>query len=100
MQTAVLIPQDEEYTELNLQPGTLDIGRAAGNHIRLDDPTISQYHARIITYFHESFLIDLSSEGGSFLNGERVIKHSLQQGDLIQLGNQHFVVKIPRDWPV
>lgn len=83
---------------ISLVPGIIDIGRAAENHIVVDEPDISQYHARIITYFHESFLIDLSSEHGTYLNGERVVKHSIKDGDVIQVGEHLFVVKSPQDW--
>ena len=92
MQSALQTPLIEELTELTLAPGTLDIGRAAGNHIAIDDPAVSQYHARIVTYFHESFLLDLNSEHGTFLNGERIIKHSIKEGDEIQFGAHRFVV--------
>ena len=97
MQTALLkTPTNLIESELVLVPGTLEIGQAKDNHIRLDGSDISQYHLRIVTYFQESYLIDLNSEGGTFLNGERVIKHSLKPGDTIQLGHYSFKVMAPR----
>ena len=81
--------------ELQLKPGIINIGHSADNDIRLSMADISTYHARIVTYFHQAVLMDLSSETGTFLNGERVIKHSLKTGDVIQLGHQTLVVRLP-----
>lgn len=97
MQTALHLPTETD-AELILVPGTLEIGQAEGNDIQLDAQGISQYHAKIVTYFQESYLIDLSSETGTYLNGERIIKHSLKSGDVIQLGNYRFMVKAPSEW--
>ncbi len=99
MQTAVQKkPSNGITSDLVLVPGVLEIGRAGQNHICLDSPSISHYHAKIVTYFHESYLIDLSSEEGTFLNGKRVIKHSLKPGDIIQLGEYSFKVRSPSEW--
>lgn len=84
--------------ELFLVPGVLDIGRASENHIQLDDVSISSYHAKIVTYFHESFIIDLDSSNGIYLNGKRVYKHSLKVGDKLQVGNYYLVIKPAKDW--
>lgn len=97
MQTA-LQRQPETDSILVLVPGTLEIGRNEANHIHLDSLNVSEYHARIVTYFQESYLIDLSSETGTYLNGERIIKHSLKSGDIIQLGDYRFLVRAPGDW--
>ena len=93
---------EKRYTdsplELLLKPGILDIGHAADNDIRLPDPDISAYHARIVTYFHQAFVIDLSSESGTYLNGQRVIKHSLKDGDILQLGHLQLFIQLPSNF--
>lgn len=98
MQAALQTSFDRAATELSLIPGILEIGQAEGNNIQILGHGVSEYHARIVTYFQESFLIDLSSESGTFLNGRRIIKHSIKAGDIIQLGEHCFVVKAPCDW--
>ncbi len=94
MRTAEGLFQTTIESELWLRPGELSIGRAADNDIALNEPAISDYHARFITYFHQSYLIDLSSESGSFVNGQRIVRHSLRNGDVVQLGNHQFKIRI------
>lgn len=86
----------EDVTELTLKPGIINLGRAGDNDIKLSDPDCADYHAQILTYFHQSFLIDLSGSAGSYLNGKTIIKHSLSPGDLITLGQHTFKVTSPQ----
>jgi pSer/pThr/pTyr-binding forkhead associated (FHA) protein len=97
MQTAASLQTDYPITELTLNPGIFTIGCAADNDIVLNEPGISDYHAKLVTYFHQSVLVDLSSEGGSYLNGARVIRHSINNGDLIKLGNHVFKIRLRPD---
>ncbi len=63
------------------------LGRAAGNHIRLADTTVSAYHARLSFLSRQWTLEDLGSK-----NGTRVNEITVEQpivvtyGDQIQLG--------------
>jgi len=94
MPAAALLKTDYPVTELTLTPGVLHIGQAEDNDMILAETGVSDYHAKLVTYFHQSILIDLSSEGGSYLNGERVIRHTVKNGDMIQLGYHLFKIRI------
>ncbi len=61
------------------------IGRKASNDIRIDNLAISGEHAAIITMMSDSFLEDLDSTNGTYVNGRPVKKHYLQDGDVIEL---------------
>lgn len=98
MQIAINSNYEPGGHELHLVPGVLDIGRANENHIQLDDPAVSHHHARIVTYFHESLVIDLDSRNGIYLNGERVFKHTLKAGDELRIGRHSFVIRPANDW--
>lgn len=103
MQTALKLESEDEFqientTLVSLVPGILNIGRATENDVVIDAPDINQHHAKIVTYFRESFLIDLSSESGTLLNGEHVSKHSIRPGDVITVGNHHIVVNAAVEW--
>ena len=50
-----------------LEP-TTDIGRAAGNVVRLEDETVSAHHARISFHGGQWWLEDLASRNGTTLN--------------------------------
>lgn len=61
------------------------IGRKTSNDIRIDNLAISGEHAAIITMMSDSFLEDLDSTNGTYVNGRPVKKHFLQDGDVIEL---------------
>ncbi len=63
----------------------MTIGRHRHNDIVLDQPTVSGEHAVITTILDDSFLEDLYSTNGTFVNGHRIGKHYLQNKDQIKL---------------
>jgi two-component system, cell cycle response regulator len=63
------------------------IGRASAAGLRLHDDGISRRHARILQKDGELFIEDLESANGTLVNGERVQKQSLQDGDKIRFGS-------------
>ncbi len=69
----------------NLQ-GTLLIGRGRDADIRIQGDGISRQHARMKVGADSVELEDLGSTNGSFVNGERIDRAVLQDGDKIQLG--------------
>ena len=62
------------------------IGRKPHNDIQIDNLAISGEHAVVITILNDSFLEDVGSTNGTFVNGQAVKKHFLQNGDTIELG--------------
>ena len=95
---AIEVKIDTATSILQVVPGIMNIGRDTDNDIQLDETDISPHHARIITYFHESFVIDLGSETGILLNGEPVRKHSIRFGDVLTLGQHNFIMHAPAEW--
>lgn len=63
----------------------LTIGRRSGNDIHLDDPGVSKEHAVILTVGNDHIFEDLGSTNGSTVNGSRVTRRILQNGDVICL---------------
>ncbi len=61
------------------------IGRRAGNDIQLDSPGVSKEHAAIQTVGNDHIFEDIGSTNGSTVNGGRVSRHILQNGDVIGL---------------
>lgn len=76
---------------LELQHGTLTIGRSKSNDIHLDDPAVSSHHAKVVTLFDVSFIQDLGSTNGTLVNGKVVAKHTLHSGDIISLGKHQLL---------
>jgi serine phosphatase RsbU (regulator of sigma subunit) len=62
------------------------IGRQGDNHLVLRDNRISRSHAQIAAEKSEYFVEDLDSRHGVYLNGQRVKRGKLSEGDRIDFG--------------
>jgi pSer/pThr/pTyr-binding forkhead associated (FHA) protein len=72
--------------EIPLDKERITIGRKPQNDIQIDNLAISDNHAVIVTILNDTFLEDLNSTNGTFVNGRLIHKHFLQDGDVIELG--------------
>jgi pSer/pThr/pTyr-binding forkhead associated (FHA) protein len=80
-----------EETEFELVNETTTIGRKPGNDIQIDNLSVSGRHAQVITILEDSFLEDLGSTNGTYVNGKLVKKHALENGDNITLGKYQII---------
>lgn len=64
---------------------TTNIGRKPANQVVIDDPRISRVHCQIKIKNNKVMILDQSSSGGTFVNGERVTESPLNPGDVISL---------------
>jgi len=76
--------------EYELNQERLTIGRKPDNDIPIDNLAVSGKHALIITILDDSFLEDLGSTNGSYVNGKLVKKHALKDGDVIAIGKHEL----------
>ncbi len=72
--------------EIPLDKERVTIGRKVQNDIQIDNLAISGAHAVVVTILNDSFLEDLDSTNGTFVNGQQIKKHFLQHNDVIELG--------------
>jgi len=72
--------------EIPLTKERTTLGRKPHNDIQIDNLAISGEHAVIVTILNDSFLEDINSTNGTFVNGQVVKKHFLQNSDVIELG--------------
>ena len=73
----------------------MTLGRAAGCAISIDDPLISQLHARVFRRDGQFFVEDLGSTNGTFLNRKRVGGPiPLTQTDRISVGDTVLEMKL------
>jgi FHA domain len=67
--------------------GTMDVGRADGCAIRLQDTYVSQVHARLSARDGAWYAEDLGSTNGTFLNDRRLqAPVEVHAGDVVRLG--------------
>ena len=92
MTTSNLKNDNDVTRSVNLQEGAISIGRAGDNDLHIADKTVSSYHARIFTYLEASYIEDLDSTNGTYLNGKRVQKHTLHAGDIVKVGKHKLEI--------
>ena len=82
----VVIEPTGAQKEVDLAPVPYRIGRQAENELALRDNRISRHHAQIVADGARYFLEDLGSRHGTFVNGQKVLKHELKSNDNIDFG--------------
>jgi len=87
MARLVLSLDGQVLAEYNMSKERYTIGRLPDNDIRIDNPAVSGHHALIINILNDSFLEDLNSTNGTYVNGKIVKKHAMQHGDVITVGH-------------
>jgi two-component system cell cycle response regulator len=69
-----------------LGSGETTLGRSHRADVRIDDDSISRLHAKVIVDGQDILIEDLGSSNGTLVNGERVTRNPLTDGDKIRLG--------------
>jgi len=75
-----------EFVPVNESPFLIGRGSETGNHLQLDDRRISRRCAAIVTIENGYKIQDLGHRQGIFVNGEKVDRRDLHEGDRIQFG--------------
>jgi FHA domain len=90
MARLILSLDGQVLAEYNMNKERYTIGRLADNDIRIDNPAVSGHHSLIINILNDSFLEDLNSTNGTYVNGKLIKKHALQNGDVITVGHHQL----------
>jgi hypothetical protein len=67
------------------------IGRLPDNTVVIDNPAVSGHHASIVGDNGEFVLEDLRSRNGTYVNDKHVLRHTLQNGDVVLIGKHKLV---------
>ena len=86
-----LLDGDRIVKEFPLKPGVSILGRLALSDVHLPTPDVSRKHAQVIVGPSGVFVVDLESENGVVVNGRKVDKVQLVDGDVLTLGKQRLV---------
>lgn len=76
--------------EYPLNKERIALGRKPDNDIQVDNLAVSGKHALIITILDDSFLEDLGSTNGTYVNGKLIKKHALRDGDVVGIGKHEL----------
>ena len=85
---AYLVVQDEKATRYPITNTIWRIGRTRDNELTLPDGSVSRRHAEIHRSSNGNFIIfDVESLNGLYVNGEKIKKKKLQEGDILEIGD-------------
>jgi pSer/pThr/pTyr-binding forkhead associated (FHA) protein len=90
MARLILSLDGQVMAEYNMNKERYTIGRLPDNDIRIDNPAVSGHHSLIINILNDSFLEDLNSTNGTYVNGKLIKKHALQHGDVVTVGHHQL----------
>jgi pSer/pThr/pTyr-binding forkhead associated (FHA) protein len=90
MARLILSLDGQVMAEYNMNKERYTVGRLPDNDIRIDNAAVSGHHSLIINILNDSFLEDLNSTNGTYVNGKLIKKHALQHGDVITVGHHQL----------
>lgn len=89
----VVTEPSAEPRRVRIDGGLVRIGRAADNHVALEDPRVSRYHGELVVRRGTLVYRDLRSTNGSWVNGVQVRETAVGLGDRIEVGDTSLVVE-------
>jgi predicted component of type VI protein secretion system len=78
--------ENKVIQEVSLSTGTVTIGRQPDNVLRIDNPAVSGYHAKVYAEGDHYVLEDAESFNGTSVNNVRITKVVLKDGDKALIG--------------
>jgi pSer/pThr/pTyr-binding forkhead associated (FHA) protein len=97
MPKLVLKFEHSVLTEVPVGSNEVSIGRSPDNGLVIDNPSVSNYHARVFNEEGRLMLEDFGSLNGTFVNGQRVKMVTLKPGDSVAVGKHTIVVSESRE---
>jgi general secretion pathway protein A len=76
--------------EKELKPGRTIIGRTPENDMQIDSKYVSRHHCQLTVTGEGTLLEDLNSTNGIYMQGRRVRRHLLADGDVVQIGRHEL----------
>ena len=90
MAKLVLSFNGDVVREYPLDQEIMTIGRKTDNDIHIDNLAVSGNHAKILTILNDSFIEDMDSTNGTFIDGDKITKHALKHGDVVVIGKHQL----------
>jgi len=81
--------------ELTMDKTRILVGRSEHNDIAVGSRFISRHHALLVRHGNTTFLMDLNSTNGTFVNAKRISNHVLLHDDVITVGHHKIKFSDP-----
>jgi len=82
----LVFTQGEDQRTIPLDHSPFTVGRKVDKDLVIADPRVSRDHASIISEDGSFYIIDQGSKHGTFVNGERIERKSLERNDRLEFG--------------
>jgi hypothetical protein len=89
----LIIAEEGKKRKLEITEDFLFIGTNPDNQVSLTDPKVAKQHCQILRTESGFRLLDLGSETGTWVNGQKIQQADLKEGDIIQLGQVKMALK-------
>ncbi len=88
--SAELIRIDGDQPVTHMLSRRTRIGRAAGCELHIDSGSVSRNHAMVLVGPREAIIEDLNSTNGVLVNGRKISRQVLADGDAVTIGESQF----------
>jgi hypothetical protein len=88
--SAELIRVDGERPVTHVLSRRTRIGRATGCELQIEAGSVSRHHALVVVGPREAIIEDLNSTNGVLVNGRKVTRQTLCDGDAVTIGDVQF----------
>jgi general secretion pathway protein A len=87
----IVATEGRTTADLPLKIGRAIVGRTPDNDVQIDSRFVSRHHCQIVTTVHGSVIEDLNSTNGIYVQGRRVRRHNLNDGDVVVVGKHELM---------
>ncbi|MEJ2514169.1 MAG: AAA family ATPase [Gammaproteobacteria bacterium] len=85
---------DDPPKELPLAQGRVILGRTSDNDIQLESRFVSRHHAQLTISPRSAVVEDLNSTNGVYLDGRRIQRHTLRDGESFTIGDHELTYRM------
>lgn len=87
MARLILFTRNNAPRQIELVDDRTRIGRETDNDLQIDRPRVSRRHAELWVKNAVTWVRDLGSSNGTFVNGRPVQQQALRHGDVVRIGD-------------
>jgi chromosome segregation ATPase len=92
--TAELARVDGSHNTAHALARRTRIGRAPGCELQIDSTSVSRHHALVLMGQRDVIIEDLNSTNGVLVNGRKISRQLLNDGDMVTIGEAQFRFKL------
>jgi chromosome segregation ATPase len=92
--TVDLIRIDGSHDKVHALGRRTRIGRAPGCELQVESSSVSRHHALVLTNSRDVIIEDLHSTNGVLVNGRKVTRQLLTDGDILIIGEAQFRLRV------